>query len=303
MVDMIEDFTKGRESPRADERTVTFNNGCRAELDAIESLEMPDGTWAICDGERFWLHRPVFLQAPSFSQHLLSRGDAAHTRQLLAAALSAGGASRPRDRNDVARPGPSLPRYIYGLAGSYQTTHATPKTMRYAAGRLRANGNAALAQHCSEVADQESGHDELALKDLEALGMRSAEFVSDVRPRNSVELVALFERLAQGANPVSVLGYAYALERFALFKTQETIDAIEAIVPLGTMATRCLRVHSAIGSDARHVAGSIDVVARLSPADRIAVMHAAFETAAQITSPTDYPGDEAAGELLARYRR
>jgi pyrroloquinoline quinone (PQQ) biosynthesis protein C len=175
--------------------------------------------------------------------------------------------------------------------------------MRCAAGRLRANGNAALAQHCSDVADQESGHDELALKDLEALGIRSVEFVSDVRPRNSVELVALFERLAQGANPVSVLGYAYALERFALFKTQETIDAIEAIVPSGTMATRCLRVHSAIGSDARHMASSIDVVARLSPADRTAVMHAAFETAARITTPTDYPGDEAAGELQARYRR
>jgi len=86
-------------------------------------------------------------------------------------------------------------------------------------------------------------------------------------------------------------------------RRSESRAAIEAIVPSGTMATRCLRVHSAIGSDARHVASSIDVVARLSPADRTAVMHAAFETAARITSPTDYPGDEAAGELQARYRR
>jgi hypothetical protein len=303
MAGMIEDFTKDGGNAPADEQTVAVNNGRRAEIDAIESLEMPDGTWAICDGGRFWLHRPAFLQVPAFSRHLLDPGNAAHTRQLLAAALSAGAASRPRDASDIARQSPSLPRYIYGLAANYQTTHATPETMRYAAGRLRAHGNAALAQHCSDVANQESGHDQLALKDLDALGLRSAEFVRDVRPRNSLELVALFTRFAQSTNPASVLGYAYALERFALFKTQKTIDAIEAIVPPGTMATRCLRVHSAVGSDAGHVTESVDVIAQLGQSDRTAIMHAAFETSALMTSANDYPGDEAAGELVSRYRR
>jgi hypothetical protein len=272
-------------------------------LSEIESLEMPDGTWAICDDRTFWLDRPTFLTTSSFSRHLLDPGDAAHTRQLLAAALTAGRASRSSDANEFVGQRRSLPRYIYGLAGSYQTTHATPMTMRHAAGRLRAAGNIALAQHCLDVADQETGHDQLALKDLEALGVRSAEFVRDVRPCDSLELVALFRRFADSESPVSVLGYAYALERFALFKTQQTVDAIEAIVPPGTMATRCLRVHSAIGSDAGHVASSVRIIARLGQSDRISVVCAAFETAACMMSPTDYPGDEAAGELISRYMK
>ena len=281
-------FTTGRESAAGAE---------------IESLEMPGGTWAISDGGRFWLHRPAFLQDAAFSRHLLEPGNAAHTRQLLAAALAAGVASRPRERDASDRRTPSLLEYTYGLAGSYHTTHATPPTMRRVADLLRARGDAALARHCSDVADEESGHDALALKDLDALGLRSAEFVRDVQPRNAMALVALFTGLARGPRPPSVLGYAYALERLALLQTQESIDAIEALVPPGMMATRCLRVHSAVGSDAGHVTESLEVIARLPPSDRIAIVHAAFETAALMTSPTDYPGDAAAGELVSRYRR
>jgi len=168
---------------------------------------------------------------------------------------------------------------------------------------LRADGNCAMARYCSDVADQESGHDLLALKDLEALGIRSADFVRDVRPLDSVALAALFRRFAEGADPISALGYAYAGERFAVLQTRETIDAVAAIVPPGTMATRCLRVHSAVGSDPGHVAAAIDVIARLNPSHRVSIFHAAFETAACMMTPTEYPGDEAISELLSRYAR
>ena len=195
----------------------------------------------------------------------------------------------------------SLPAYIHQLAGSYQTTHATPETMRAVAGRLRAAGDAGMADYCLHVADEEEGHDRLALKDLEALGVRAADFVRDVRPANAMALVELFKGYAGGTAPLAVLGYAYVLERMALFQTRESIDAVEAILPPGTMATRCLRVHSAVGTDARHVVELIEVIAGLGEDDRMAIAGAVFETAACMAAPTDYPGDTAFDALLSTY--
>src|SRR5262249_21781301 len=119
---------------------------------------------------------------------------------------------------------------------------------------------------------------------------------------NTVALVGLFKRLAEGAAPISVLGYAYALERCALAKTPEAIAAIEAIIPPGTMATRCLRVHSAVGTDAGHVRQSLDFIARLDGTDRAPTAGAASEAAEPMTGPDVYPGDDAFREILAAYR-
>ena len=277
-------------------------DGSPVSLDEIESLEMPDGTWVICDGAGCWLARPDLSNGQAFSRHLLDPGSAAHTRQLLAGAMSAGAESRSSGQDNRSGLAKSLPRYIYDLARVYRLTHATPPIMRRAASRLRAMGDVATSRHLAQAADEEIGHDRLALKDLEELRIRAPEFVDDVRPRLAIEMLALVERLAEGPEPISVLGYVYAVERLSLFITQEQIDAIEALVPTGVMATRCLRVHSAVGTDPRHVTAAVDVIARLSAADRISVCHAAFETMACITSPTEQPGDDAMQELVSRYR-
>lgn len=273
-----------------------------APIDDIDCLEMPDGTWALTDGAQFWLHRPTPLQGLAFTPSLCPVGGASHTRQLLAAALAAGAV---RHRAGGAGPGekPSLPRYIYALASNYHTTRATPLTMRHVGARLRNRRDETLARYCEEVADQETGHDRLVLEDLEALGIRADAFVSDVRPRRAMELLALIRELADGSAPIAVLGCAYALERLALLVSRAAVEAVEAIVPPASMAMRGLRLHSAIGADAEHVARSIDIIARLPPADRTAVVHAAYETAALVWSPTDYPGDDAVDELVARHAR
>jgi hypothetical protein len=273
-----------------------------ALLEDVDCLEMPDGTWAFSDGAHFWLHRPTPLQDLAFTLGLHPVASGGRTRQLLAAALAAGvarhqlGGARPSEK-------PSLPRYIYALASNYHTTHATPFTMRHVGARLRNRGDETLARYCEEVADEETGHDRLVLEDLEALGIRADAFVSNVRPRRAMELLALIRELADGSAPVAVLGCAYALERFALLVSRAAVQAVEAIVPPGSTATRGLRLHSAIGADARHVARSIDVIARLPPADRTAVVRAAYDTAARVWSPSDYPGDAAVDEMMAQHAR
>lgn len=148
-----------------------------------ENLQMPDGTWVLADGRSFRLCGPEISSNPFLVQHVLDIGTASHTRQLLAGALVAGLQSGHRDAAAPAQPRAlSLERHIYSLAGSYQTTRATPPTMRHVAQRFRAGGNDRVADHCLRVADEERGHDLLALKDLEALGIRSAALVAKVQP-------------------------------------------------------------------------------------------------------------------------
>jgi hypothetical protein len=299
-------YAKAPGSLAAADATIGLATGMPAGISdgggTSENLQMPDDTWVIADDKSFRLCGPEIASNPFLFQHLLDTGSAHHTRQLLAGALAAGLQCGRRRQAPAPARVPSLERYIYSLAGAYQTTSATPPTMRAVAERFRARGNARVADYCLSVADEETGHDRLALKDLEALGIRSAEIVMKVQPANAVALVGLFRRLAEGGNPISVLGYAYALERRALFQTRKAVAAVEAIVPSGTMATRCLRVHSALGTDARHVGESLDFIACLSGADRAHIARATFETAATMTVPDGYPGDEAFREILAAYR-
>lgn len=104
-------------------------------------------------------------------------------------------------------------------------------------------------------------------------------------------LLQWFGQLAEGAEPVAVLGYAYALERMALFNTRERVEVVEAIIPSGTMATRCLRVHSAVGSDGNHVDESLQLMATLLAKDRRAIAMALYETIILMVSNPDLPPD------------
>ena len=85
--------------------------------------------------------------------------------------------------------------------------------MRRVAQRLAVRGQPVVAEHCLQVAEEESGHDTLALMDLTALGLPAQAFVNRLRPKNALALVDQFSRFADSDQPIAVLGYAYALER------------------------------------------------------------------------------------------
>lgn len=268
----------------------------------IEILKFPDGTFVAASAKKFWRQRPSWFGDSVFLDYLMEQGSAPHTRQLLAGALLAGYSSHVAGEGVAEAQEPSLERHIYNLAASYQTTHATPPTMRHVAERFSAMGIPTLAEHCLHVAEEEAGHDVLALKDLASLGLRAEALVQDIRPATALAMVEIFQRFAQGPRPIAVLGYAYALERFALFQTAGRIEAIEALLPPGINATRCLRVHSGVGTDAHHVAESIDFISNLGPDDRKEIAWAAFETAALMATPSDYPGHAAMTSIIERYR-
>jgi len=134
------------------------------------------------------------------------------------------------------------------------------------------------------------------------MGLRAEALVAAVQPPNALALVALFRRLAGGPEPIAVLGYAYVLERMALFSTAEYVQAVEAALPPGIKATRCLRVHSAVGADQRHVRESLEFIADLPAQTRRAIFQAAFDSAALVALPSDYPGDAAIDALVDQFR-
>lgn len=272
----------------------------------VDSLKLPNGHWVLADTERVWLQRAAIPGVPQPEASLSEPADPDRLRQLLAGVISSAQRQMRQDqRPDRSQASPAAPpswrRHLWSLTASYQTTHTTPETMRKVAARFEAEGRMELADWCRHVADEESGHDELALRDLTALGLRAEALVAEVQPPRSLQLVALFHSLAEGPEPVAVLGYVYALERLALFTTLEQVQAIEAALPPGVKATRCLRVHSAAGTDVRHVRESLEFIATLPAADRQAIGQATFAAASLIAQSSDYPGDAVIDDLVARF--
>jgi len=70
-------------------------------------------------------------------------------------------------------------------------------------------------------------------------------------------------------------------------------------MPEGIRATRCLRVHSVLGTEAVHLTQSLAFISSRPAAERAAIAHAAFRTAALLAC--DYPGDEAMREILRAF--
>ena len=220
------------------------------------------------------------------------------TRFLLDAAIRAAYAAA---REELV-PAMTTTRWAWRLVGLYHLTHSTPRLLEGAAMRFEASGRDALAEWARERAREETFHDRLAIRDLAAMGYDAERIVANVVPEVAGRLVEIFTRYATAADPIRCVGYAYALERLATTVRAEDVKRIEAILPAGVRATRCLRVHSAIGSDGDHVAETVRVVARCSAQERREVAIAVHETARLCFAPPPggHPSDAQIAALLTR---
>lgn len=246
-------------------------------------------------GGRFSLHRmqPFDLHSPFAQTHLSDAGSLATTRTLLAGAFFAGATAHGQGPRP---PAPlTLPQVIYRLCATYRTTHATPGVLWRAALAFKAQGRTELAAFVEQKICEETGHDRLALKDLESLNLPARRLVEAVESPAALAMVEYFNRLADESNPVGTLGYSYALERTALLTRQEHIDATQAVCPPGVDVTRCMRVHSAVGADPAHVAELEEFIAGLAAGERAVIAGTVYETARIIfrDSLGEPPSDEA----------
>lgn len=261
--------------------------------------QVAPGEVVVANAERAWLHRPD-MHSP-FAQPMTGPTDEATTAHLLDGAIAAG--QRAGLASVTAPPPPlTLPRWAWRLAGYYHLTTHTPSLLRHAGQRFAAAGQTALADWATEKAREEAGHDRLALRDLEALGLPAAKVVEVWQPPMALAMVARFRAEAHApGSPLGVVGYAHTVERLAMALGADYIASVRAVLPRGVDATRCLRVHSATGSDASHVDDNISLIASQPAALRSQIAIVCREVAQLFSTPPGMgrPSDAELGGQMA----
>jgi pyrroloquinoline quinone (PQQ) biosynthesis protein C len=193
-----------------------------------------------------------------------------------------------RIENRLARPELTLAGYIVALVGAYHTSVDTPRNLRRAARRFEEQGRPEVAAYLEERAREETGHDRLALKDLRALGVPGERLVANFLPEGIKPLCKRFDELCAEDYPIGSIGYSYCLERIAALKEKGDIENVQALCPDGVDATRFLRSHSSLGSEAAHVDETIEFVASLPADDRIKVVQETYQSAAIMAEGYNY---------------
>jgi hypothetical protein len=214
-------------------------------------------------------------EADPFATPMTATGTPGSTIGLLDGAINLGFAGI---ENRLARPDPTLVGYIVALVGAYHTSVDTPRNLRRAASRFKELARPEVAAYLEERAREETGHDRLALKDLRALGVPAERLVANFIPEGIKPLCKRFDDLCVEDYPIGCIGYSYCLERIAALKQETDIEKVQALCPNGVDATRFLRSHSSLGSEASHVEETIAFVAALPANDRIRVVQETYES-------------------------
>jgi len=198
----------------------------------------------------------------------------------------------------------TLPQYIAFLVADYQRMRPARPLFEKAARRFAAAGLNEYADYAREKADEESGHDKLAFRDLTELGLPAQQVIDDLPSTRSLALVQFLEEIVESERPVACFGYAYVLERMAEMRGREVLDHVQDLVGPDVNATRCWYIHSGVGPEVGHVEELIEFVSKMPPNDRAVVVKAVHQTACikyAADKIFDYYRDDQILEVLAGY--
>ena len=262
----------------------------------VEWAQIAPGKVVVATVDRAWLYKPC-SNDDRFAQPMIGAGSFATTRKLLDTAIAS---AKYAVKSDTRPPALTTNRWVWRLAGAYHMTNPVPNLMKNAAKGFAANNRFDLEQWALEKAKEETGHDLLALKDIQSLGYKSEAVVKILVPPAAVVLMDYFSRSVKDEDPIDCVGYTYTMERLSLGIGEDYIQKVEELIPSGINATRCLRVHSSVGADADHVDENVSMIARLTPSERSRVARACYETALMCFSPPpgDYISDEELQQIL-----
>ena len=251
----------------------------------------------VATAERGWLYSPTSKEE-RFSQPMTGAGNIATTQKLLDTAIAA---AKYAIKSHIQPPKLTPTRWLWRLAGLYHLCHPIPLLVQQAQKKFAAQGRWRLANWAEQNAREEAGHDLLALKDIQSLGYNPELVVKALVPPAAKVLIDYLTRSVQDLDPIDSVGYAYAMERLALGIDEQYIQQVETLLPKNRQATRCLRVHSGIGSDVEHVRETVAMVAELSAPERSRIAIACYETALLcFTPPRDGQiSDQEIQQLLA----
>lgn len=267
----------------------------------IESARINDRQTIVVTEDGVWVrsfNRDCSLPTQSFPNNIDSIET---TKKLLDTAIVLGKRAASVEQG---LPALSVTNWVWSLINQYHSTHSTPVLMEEASIHFAAQGNKHLAAWAEQKAIEETGHDRLALLDIESLGYKAQALVQAFMSPSAKSLLDYFVSSVENPDPIGVAGYSYTLERISLAVKKRHIQAIEAIIPSGINATRCLRVHSSIGSDVEHVDEALEMMAELTSAQRSRIAIACYETAKLYFSSheNDYPSASELEHKLQPFR-
>lgn len=266
------------------------------DLANAEWAHIAPGKVVVATNERAWVYHPP-SKDDRFAQSMTGVGSFATTQKLLDTAIAA---AKHAVKSEVRPPVLTSIRWVWRLASAYHLTHSVPQLMEEAAHGFAANNRSQLEAWALEKAEEEKGHDLLALKDIQSLGYDAEAVVEVLQPPAALALMDYFTRSVRDSNPIDCIGYAYTMERLSLGIREDHIRKVETLLPANVNATRCQRVHSSVGADANHVDENVSLVVGLNATERSRIARACYETALMCFSPPpgEYISDEKIQQIL-----
>lgn len=294
---MIENNNIGSAEQPAKKQSSAAEAGDQDQVDLTnaEWVQIATDKVVVATKNRAWLYKPRSA-GDRFTQPMEGSGSFTTTQKLLDTVIAA---ARYAVRSDIRPPALTSIRWVWRLAGAYRMTSPVPDLMREAANGFAANGRFELEKWALEKAEEEIGHDRLALLDIQSLGYDAEAVVNAFVPPAARALMDYFTRSVRDSDPIDCVGYTYTMERLSLGIGEEYIHSVEKLLPPEINATRCLRVHSAVGADAHHANENVSLIAGLLPSERTRVARACYETALMCFSPP--PGGYVSEDELVQF--
>jgi hypothetical protein len=260
----------------------------------IEWIVLPDDIAIVAtESGRAWrLSLDNLGESNPFRTEMTGRGSRGSTAALLNEAVAFGFRD---DEEDSGAEEISLPQYVYNLIGTYHNARRTPGNYVLAAKQMRELGRPEIASFLETHALEETGHDRLIIKDLNALGLPAEQLVESLIADGVKPLVEMFDSYSSSDFPIGCIGYSYCFEHTAAKKPRSYVEALQALCPPGVDASRFLRTHSCLGSEVEHVEDLVGFIADLPACDRIDIAKAAYHTARRtaLLRPQVQKSDEA----------
>ena len=221
----------------------------------------------------------------------------ATTQKLLDGAIAA---AKYTINSDIRPPALTATRWVWRLAGAYHLCYPTSELMKEACVGFYRNDCWSLAEWAAQKANEEQGHDELALRDIQSMGYNPEAVVNALVPPTAVALIDYFTRSVRDLDPIDCVGYSYTMERLALGVDKKYIQKVKNLLPPSVNVTRCLRIHSSVGADIEHTEETVEMVVELTAKERTRIARACYETALMCFSPPvhGYISDEELQQLL-----
>jgi pyrroloquinoline quinone (PQQ) biosynthesis protein C len=132
--------------------------------------------------------------------------------------------------------------YLAYLRETYHLVKHTPKYLTFAADRV-AHDDERLSAYFSKFSLEETGHELLCIKDIDALGEDADVILSGGPNAGAWGIVTQCYFWATHGNPVALLGDAFATEELGLAKGVEVARLLETNYSIPRQATTFLRLH------------------------------------------------------------